>query len=74
MQTEISPGSKPTGKENQKSKCWIGLQVLPPSSLPMTSGVFGGIEEGDRSLPELGYKSSAESWAVLIYTGLVIKG
>ena len=36
-QTEVSSGSEPTDKENLRStKCWNVLQVLPPSSLPMT--------------------------------------
>lgn len=36
-QTEVSLGSEPTDKENPRStKRWTGLQVLPPSSLPMT--------------------------------------
>lgn len=36
-QTEVSSGSEPTDKKNLRStKCWDVLQVLPPSSLPMT--------------------------------------
>lgn len=64
-QTEVSLGSEPTDKENPRStKRWTGLQVLPPSSLPMTPSWVGSQEQCQRLRVLIHMDSGVRGWGL----------
>lgn len=70
-QTEVSSGSEPRDKENPRStKCWTGLQVLPPSSPPMTPGV---LEEKVTGPPRAGSQEQRPRLRVLRHMDLGVR-